>query len=98
MDLGLTGRNVLVTGGTKGIGRAIADLFAAEGANVAICARNKADIEATTATLGGKSYGAAVDVSDGPAVTAWVQNAAAALGGIDIVVPNVSALAVAASE
>jgi 3-oxoacyl-[acyl-carrier protein] reductase len=98
MDLGLTGRNVLVTGGTKGIGRAIADLFAAEGANVAICARNKEEVEATTATLGSKAYGAAVDVSDGPAVTAWVHNAAAALGGIDIVVPNVSALAVAASE
>jgi 3-oxoacyl-[acyl-carrier protein] reductase len=101
MDLGLQGRKVLVTGGTKGIGRAIADLFAAEGANVAICARDKTEVEAATAALAkksGKAFGAAVDVSDGPAVAAWVREAAAALGGIDIVVPNVSALAVAANE
>jgi 3-oxoacyl-[acyl-carrier protein] reductase len=101
MDLGLQGRKVLVTGGTKGIGRAIADLFAAEGANVAICARDKTEVEAATAALAkksGKAFGAAVDVSDGPAVAAWVGEAAAALGGIDIVVPNVSALAVAANE
>src|SRR3984885_11843020 len=101
MDLGLQGRKVLVTGGTKGIGRAIADLFAAEGAKVAICARDKAEVEAATAALAkksGKAFGAAVDVSDGPAVAAWVGEAAAALGGIDIVVPNVSALAVASNE
>ena len=101
MDLGLKGRKVLVTGGTKGIGRAIADMFAAEGANVAICARDKMEVEAATAALaekGGKAFGAAVDVADGPAITAWVAEAATALGGIDIVVPNVSALAVAANE
>ena len=101
MDLGLKGRKVLVTGGTKGIGRAIADMFAAEGANVAICARDKMEVEAATTALsekGGKAFGAAVDVADGPAITAWVAEAADALGGIDIVVPNVSALAVAANE
>ena len=101
MDLGLKGRKVLVTGGTRGIGRAIADMFAAEGANVAICARDKMEVEAATAALaekGGKAFGAAVDVADGPAITAWVAEAASALGGIDIVVPNVSALAVAANE
>jgi 3-oxoacyl-[acyl-carrier protein] reductase len=101
MDLGLKGRKVLVTGGTRGIGRAIADMFAAEGANVAICARDKMEVEAATAALaekGGKAFGAAVDVADGPAITAWVADAATALGGIDIVVPNVSALAVAANE
>jgi NAD(P)-dependent dehydrogenase (short-subunit alcohol dehydrogenase family) len=101
MDLGLDGRRVLVTGGTKGIGRAIAEMFAVEGAAVAICARDKSEVDATTAELarnGRKAFGAAVDVSDGPAVTAWVGDAAAALGGIDIIVPNVSALAVAADQ
>jgi 3-oxoacyl-[acyl-carrier protein] reductase len=101
MDLGLDGRRVLITGGTKGIGRAIAEMFAVEGAAVAICARDKSEVDATTAELarnGRKTFGAAVDVSDGPAVTAWVGDAAAALGGIDIIVPNVSALAVAADE
>ena len=101
MDLGLAGRKVLVTGGTKGIGRAIADMFAAEGASVAICARNEAEVSAATADLQkrcGKAFGAAVDVSDGRAITAWVRDAAAALDGIDIVVPNVSALAVSADE
>jgi len=101
MDLGLDGRKVLVTGGTKGIGRAIAELFAAEGADVAICARDKTEVEAATDSLarsGRKTFGAVADVADGPAVVAWVREAAAALGGIDIVVPNVSALAVAGDE
>ena len=98
MDLGLAGRRVLVTGGTKGIGRSIAELFVAEGGHVAICARNPAEVEATVATLGGRTFGAAVDVADGAALAGWVADAAAALGGIDIVVPNVSALAVSADE
>ncbi|MEM1314114.1 MAG: SDR family oxidoreductase [Pseudomonadota bacterium] len=97
MDLGLKGLNALVTGGSKGIGRACADLFAAEGANVSICARNAGEVEAAVAELsatGVKAHGQAVDVADKAALEGWVSEAAAALGGIDIVVANVSALAV----
>ena len=101
MDLKLQGCKAIVTGGTKGIGRAIADMLAAEGANVAICARNASDVDATVAALretGVTATGKAVDVSDGPALAAFVAEAAETLGGVDIVVANVSALAVGADE
>ena len=101
MDLGLKGLRAIVTGGTKGIGQAIAQTLAAEGAHVAICARNADEVAASVAELQGRgvtAFGRAVDVADGPALAAWVNDAAAALGGIDIVVANVSALAIAADE
>jgi 3-oxoacyl-[acyl-carrier protein] reductase len=101
MDLGLKGLNVLVTGGSKGIGRHCADIFAAEGANVAICARDPKGVTAAVEALkahGTTVIGHAVDVADKTALAAWVEDSAAALGGIDIVVANVSALAVADDE
>ena len=98
MDLGLKGLNVLVTGGTKGIGRRAADMFADEGSNVSVCARNAAEVTDTVAALGRKnvkSFGQAIDVGHKVELEGWVHESAKALGGIDIVIANVSALAAA---
>ena len=97
MDLGLKGKNALVTGGSKGIGRAIADMFATEGANVAICARQQEQIDKVVTALQAKSvkvWGKQTDVADPVALKQWVDGAAAELDGVDILVCNVSALAV----
>lgn len=101
MDLQLQGLNAIVSGATKGIGHAIARTLAAEGANVSICARNGKEVDEAVKTLsagGGKAFGQALDVSDAAALKAWVEASASALGGIDIVVANVSALAIDQSE
>ena len=101
MDLKLKGKKAIVTGGTRGIGRAIAELLAEEGADVAICARNKGQIDETVAALGRKgvkAWGGSVDVADTKALRAFVAEAAQTLGGLDIFIANVSALAVTADE
>ena len=79
MDLGLQGRRALVTGGTKGIGRAIVDTLAAEGAAVGFCARSEADVAATVAALtegGTHAVGRVADVSDEAALQRWVTESA----------------------
>jgi 3-oxoacyl-[acyl-carrier protein] reductase len=101
MDLQLKGKKALVTGATRGIGRAIADLLAEEGCDVAICARKADQVEAAVADLKAKgvdAWGRAVDIADGPALKAFVQEAGEALGGIDVLVSNASALVQGSAE
>jgi 3-oxoacyl-[acyl-carrier protein] reductase len=101
MDLQLRGLRALVTGGTKGIGRAIVDTLAEEGASIALCARTEPDVTAAVTKLrqkGATVTGGALDVADGDALAQWAGEAAAELGGLDIVVANVSALAIGNEE
>lgn len=90
MDLGLRGRAALITASSKGIGRAVADVFAAEGAEVAICARGAADLAAAADAV--RSHGTRVstrvaDVATADGVAAAVE-AAAELGRLDALVVN----------
>jgi NAD(P)-dependent dehydrogenase (short-subunit alcohol dehydrogenase family) len=95
MELGLSGKRFLVTGGTRGIGRAVVEGLLAEGADVAFCARSPEAVTQAQAELsedGSIAFGTVVDVADQPAVADWVASSAEALGSIDGVVANVSAL------
>jgi 3-oxoacyl-[acyl-carrier protein] reductase len=91
MDLELTGKRALVTGATRGIGRAIAERLAAEGSALAICARDGNEVERTAAELrrrGVTVHAGAVDVTDAPGLEGFVAKAAGVLGGLDLLVAN----------
>jgi NAD(P)-dependent dehydrogenase (short-subunit alcohol dehydrogenase family) len=87
VKLGLEGRRGLVTGGSKGLGEAIARELVGEGARVAICSRNEAEVLATAEEVGA-AYAQAADVTDPEQVRDFVARSAGALGGIDFLVNN----------
>jgi 3-oxoacyl-[acyl-carrier protein] reductase len=93
MSIDFTGRKAIICGGSRGIGRAIALGLAAAGADVSICARGKDALEATRTEIevfGNKAHAASVDLGDASAIKAYIADAAAALGGIDVLVNNAS--------
>jgi 3-oxoacyl-[acyl-carrier protein] reductase len=95
MDLGLSGKKAIVTGSTKGLGRAIAETLLDEGASVAICARDAGGVEAAVKELSdrpgaGKVWGQAVDAADGESLRSFIAGALAELGGLDVYVHNTS--------
>ena len=93
MDLGLSGAKVVVTGASRGIGRAIAQVFAEEGADLAICARPPEPLARAARELsetGAKVFSRDLDVTDHAALPPFVDDAATALGGLDVLVSNVS--------
>jgi 3-oxoacyl-[acyl-carrier protein] reductase len=93
MDIDLDGKRAVVTGGSRGIGRAIALAYAEAGAAVSICARGAEALSRTRdeiARFGHAAHQAVCDLADGAAVTAYIEAAAAELGGIDILVNNAS--------
>lgn len=91
MDLGLAGKRAIITGGSRGIGRAIAQTLIDEGASVAICARGADGVATAVAELGGNAWGSACDVANPDEYSAWITEATSQLGGLDIFVANVAA-------
>ena len=93
MGFDFSGKRVVVAGGSRGIGRAIALGFAAAGAGVSICARSRDALEATRRELamqGRAANAASCDLADGSAIERYIAEAAEALGGIDVLVNNAS--------
>lgn len=94
MDLGLKGLKVILTGGSRGIGRRTLEIFAEEGADVAFFSRNADQVEETKAALarhGGKVVGSTFDLNNFDGYQDWLKQAADELGGCDIFIPGASA-------
>lgn len=95
MDLGLRGKKALVTGGSRGIGKEVALILAAEGADLALCARNEGPLKAFADELvaehGVNVFPRALDVADGDALKTWIEDVGRELGGLDIYINNASA-------
>jgi len=84
----LTGSRVLVTGGTSGLGRAIAQALAQAGARVAVTSRDRERAQATAAELGAGVLGVELDVRDVSSVSAGIDSVYRMLGGLDVLVNN----------
>ncbi|MDJ0919993.1 MAG: SDR family oxidoreductase [Henriciella sp.] len=101
MDLKLAGKKAVVLGGTRGIGRAVADTLAEEGVDVAICARKADQVTEAVDALKAKGVnatGGSVDVTDGDALKNWIASVGEEFGGIDILVSNAGAMAQGGDE
>lgn len=95
MDLGLRGKKALITGATRGIGRAIAEVLIEEGCDVALCSRKGDAVDKAVDALSRPDrtvWGAPCDVGDDTAFQDWLDQAVSTLGGADIFIPNVSAV------
>jgi 3-oxoacyl-[acyl-carrier protein] reductase len=93
-----TGKRVVVCGGSKGIGRAVAVGFARAGAAVSICARGAEALAATRAELGPKGHAAPCDLGDAAQIARYIGETEKALGGIDVLVNNASGFGMADTE
>ena len=101
MDLGLRGKKAIVTGGTRGIGRAIVEKLADEGCDLAFCARNAEQVNEAVDTLKSKGvsvYGSVVDIAYGDVLKEWIREAGDKLKGLDILVSSAGAMAMGAEE
>ena len=94
MELGLSGKAIVITGASRGIGLSIADLCAEEGASVAICGRTQSDVDAAKAQLerhGGTVHAALCDVGNADEIIRFIDQAAEALGAFHGLANNPSA-------
>jgi len=98
MDLGLAGKRAIVLGGSRGIGFYVAQELRAEGAAVAICARDQGGVTSAVAQLGGDTFGQSVDLAERAATREFVEQAVDKLGGVDILIHNASGFGVSNTE